>query len=131
MGTAGFTVTVPMDIIEEVHEYMEKHDVSRSRVTTLAFEKFLGSKNTIQKKQTDKKIERLENKLRESENKWQKSEDELTQTLMYMIDLEDKAKELHTQKKQDASENKELIIEKNRAVRQLKSIKKKLLKLGE
>ena len=85
-GVGAFSVTVPMDIIEEVHEYMDKHDISRSRVTTLALEKFLSSKTKrgdyiAQQEDYRREIKELEKKLHESE----KEIDRLTHNLNAMV----------------------------------------------
>ena len=106
LGVGGITVTVPMDIVNEVQEYMDKHNISRSRVTTLALEKFLNSKTKpsttmrddylAQQKDHRKEIKGLEKQLSKLEKQLSKSEKELESSSSIMEAYVNKAEKLLT-----------------------------------
>ncbi|MCH2420671.1 MAG: hypothetical protein MK215_01810 [Candidatus Poseidoniia archaeon] len=116
-GVGSFSVSIPMDVIQEVQNYMDKHDVSRSYVISLALQKLFGSKSTVQQEHHSKEIVKLKRDMKKLENKLRMSEEEIESSTSFMETYVNKAEELHTQNKQYASERKKLIVERKEAVR--------------
>ena len=130
MGVGSISVTVPLTELKKMEEHMNEHNVSRSRLATLALQNFLNSKTKpndyiAQQEDYRREIKELKNQSRH----YEKEADRLAQNLRAQSNwLKDTEKELHTQKKEFNSERKELRKEINKLNRKLSSIGKILKK---
>ena len=122
MGVGSISVTVPLTELKKMEEYMNEHNVSRSRLATLALQNLLNSKikpDYSLKQQADN-LKELEKQLSKSEKEQEKDikklEKKLSKSEKEITRLSHNRAIMARMKKQFDSERNEL----NKEIRKLK-----------